>query len=393
MPSEITVYEFELEKWDDEEPEIIEVREITKIKKKRIHTRLFVGDKKLEDYYEPCEYYPIVNFPFLDLNDPNKLYGIIHFILDVSKAMNKYLSMILYDIATNGYRKGFIWDSTVIEPNIEQKWSEPNALIRLRPDPTLSDGGKPFFLEPSTINQSIQYMLDYFKQLIEYITGIFGVVQGDTSNAPETMGATQSLQNFGTQRVKLYTRQMELSMERLALVVAQYIQAFTPRDKVIKYYDDNGDAKEVQALDSRDDIKLKVRVEMVSQLPTTKQIFGQMLGFIAQTAGDPSLTSLLTEYMLKIIDAPEAKEISEKLDVVNKLNQQVQQLQAQADEVTKENNILKNNLMQKDIAAQTQQAVAGAEKNIAVAEAKAMPEEGGGEQMEEPEPEPEPEEL
>jgi hypothetical protein len=366
MPTMLPAFEMEVENYTDEKnPEKIIVNEVTLLKKKRIKYTLLIGDKIHEKRYIPCAHIPLINFVFKELNDINRTLGMVHLMQDTSKAYNKYISMLMDDIATHGHRKGVVWRTTVTNPEqIANDWANPHALLFLNPDPSLPNGGMPMFLDPVAVNQSIQYMVQFFKDMIEYVTGIYGLLQGDSSQAPQTLGATSSLQNFGTQRVKMYARNLESAFEKLALVAAELIMAYCPREKVIKYFDDNGDQKEAMLLDNKEDLQLKVRVEIVSSLPTQRQLVNQILMFVAQTAGDPNLSMLLTEEFLKVADVPEALEIKEKLDVLKKMQAQLEQQQQTIEQLSKELNVSRNQMLQKDIGQQTKDALFQAQQEI-----------------------------
>jgi len=349
MEDVIPAFEMEIEGESKKPIKAISLNIVRSIKK-RIHYTLMVGSQVVEKKILPIDRYPIVNFPFLHFGSPNRVFGNTHLIMDIVKAQNKYISEIMYDIAVNGHRKGFINEKSLVDPSrLEEDWPVPGKLIKTKSVPDDPDGGKPYILEPSPINQSITYMLDYYKQLIEYVTGIYGVMQGDTSQAPETFGATQSLQSFGTQRIKLYARNLENSMENLAYVIIAYIQAYAPRDKVLKYFDENGDEQEVKLMNSTEDLQFKVRVEMTSSLPTTRQLSMQLLAFITQTVSDDALKSLYTQYMLKMQDVPEADKMAEEIDIIRNLQSQLQQLQQQNEELQGQVSAAENNMQQMQV--------------------------------------------
>lgn len=360
LPTTIPAYEMTRENATDKDAKIT-VTEVVRQKQRRIKRSLMVGDMVIEQDLMPGDMFPLIPFVFAHANNPNKTYGLIHYIKDICKGMNKYLAEIMYAIATTGHRKGFVWENTIVEPK-QLEDNTPYAWIKLRPVPDLPDGGKPIILEPAPLNQALYTMLEYYKTMAEYITGIFGVMQGNAQDAPNTYGATQSLQSFGTQRVKLYSRQLERSFENLAYVVVNYMQAYTPREKVLKYFDDNGDGQEVSLMNSREDLQFKVRVEIVNSLPTTRQSTAQILGFIAQTAGDPTLTALYTEYLLKILDVPEAKEIAQKVDIVKQLQSQLIQLQQQVETMTKQQTSMDNMMQQKEAGHKVDMIAAEAQR-------------------------------
>lgn len=395
MPDMVEAYEMELETYGSKEPaKKVTVKEVVRQKKKFIIVTRMVGDQKVDVYKAPCEAMPLINFNFAHFNDPNRVFGVVHFILDLVKGMNKYISEVMYDISVNGHRKPIFWRTTVAEPSqIEKNWASPNQAIMLDPDPSIQGGGAPIILEPSPANQSIQYMIEYFKSLVEYITGIFGVIQGDPSNSPNTFGATSSLQNYGSQRLKLTSRGFESSFERLAYVIVNYLQAYIPRDRILKYFNADGKPDAVMIPETSEDMKFKVRVEITNMLPTTKQMYAQILGFLAQTAGDPGLQGLLTEHMLTMADVPEGKELAEKMDTVKQLNQQLQQAQKQIEDMSSELAAAKNQSEQKEIAMGVNQKVAEADKQLALTNQEAAMNAQSQEEQAQAEPAPSPEDV
>lgn len=338
QPNEITKYKFVPLDYEDADNKIekeidtYEIKEINLIEK-----IVIINNEIVHREVVPGDMFPIINFTYNWFNSPNRVYGIIHYIQDIIKAYNKSIAEALYALSLNGHRKVIMWETTVIEPKqIEQNWAKPSGVTILRPDPMLSDGGKPIIFEPAPINQSIQYLLEHYKMLVEYITGIYGIMQGNPNDAPNTYGSTQALQNFGSQRIKLVTRSIEHAFERLAYVIVNYIKAYTDKNKKIKYFNIDNEQEDVTLVDIDEDIQFKVRIEIINSLPTTRQMMAQLLGFIAQTAGDPMLTKLLTGKMLEIADVPEGKEMKQQLDVIEQMQQQIQQLTMQNEQLTKE---------------------------------------------------------
>lgn len=348
------------------------VTEVVRQRIKQIKKTLIVGEQILDREYLPTDEYPIINLPFSCKGNPNDVYGVTHFTNDIAKAMNKYLAQLQLDMSINAHRKFFVWENTIVEPaQMEENYANPGSAIKLKPDPMLPDGGKPIIIDHAPLNQSFQFMLDYFKQLIEYITGVHGVIQGDSSSAPSTYGATQSLQAFGTNRIKLFSRAIEISLENLAYVVAKYLQAYCPRDKVIAYFDDNNDKQEVSMLENTEDFKFKVRVDIGSSLPTTRQMTGQQLAFLAQTFSDDTMKAMAMEYMLKIQDVPEAREIAEKMNIVKQQQEQIAQLEEQLKQSENAQKSMQNQFTQKEAAHKVKEAELNTQGNLKEIEAQA----------------------
>jgi hypothetical protein len=339
--------------------------ELNRIKKKFIKQTLIIGDQIINEEYLPTELYPIIHFVKSHAGHPYKTYGDIHLIKDIVKAMNKFWSMLIYDMQVNNnrkvlYPKGSIQESSLIE----SLWSRPGAWIQYNPDPSLPNGGRPDVIEPSGMNQSIQFVLQNLLQLAEYITGIFGVMQGNSNEAPSTFGATQSLQSFGTQRIKLASRSIESSYKDMMLVLTSYIQKYAPRDKVIKYFDANNDMQEVNLMANNEDFQFKVRVDFVNQLPTVRQMMANMLTSIARNSGNPQLQEILTKLSIDLLDLPKSKEIGERMDITKNMQAQITQLEQQIQDLIGQNRALTNNMQQQQVKQKIELSAANAIDNI-----------------------------
>lgn len=327
------------------------VRSITKIKDKKIKRLLIVGNQIIEEEVLNFDRYPLIHFTISHLRSPNKTYGVIHYIMDLVKAMNKFWSMMIYEMQVNNSRKVLYPQGAIIDKTkVESDWAKPNSWIEYVSNPSLPDGGMPTILEPSPLNQASQAIVSSLLQLVEYITGIYGVIQGNQNEAPNTFGATQSLQTFGTQRVKLYSRGLEPPLEDLAYAVISYLHLYAPRDKYLTYFNSDNQQDQVMFLDDGVDLQFKCRVELSNSLPTIRTMTAQLIGMVSAQTKNPYVADFLTKYMLKILDLPEGKELSEQIDVIKQMEQQISQLQQQLQASDQRGKALENNLYQKELA-------------------------------------------
>lgn len=342
MPSKVTRYEMKTVK---ETTAIIETYEM--IRKKQIKRTLLVNDKIIEEETLITNRYPIHHI-YIDHNgSPNKTYGMIHKIKDMVQAMNKFWSVMLYDVMSNSNRKVLYPEGAIVDvSNVEREWNKPGgAFIPYISDPALPNGGAPMIQEPSPLNQTYPQIIEMLRQLVEYVTGIHGVMQGQASGT-STFGGIQSQQNFGTQRIKLYARNIENALSDLAYSTISHLQHYAPTDKVLTYFDDDNDQNEITILNDWQDIQFKVRVDITNSLPTQKQAAVQMLGHIAQTAQDPHVQKLLTELMLKNMDMPEGEDIQKQISTIENMSQQLEQLQQQLKQAEGTNRALEHNMQQ-----------------------------------------------
>jgi hypothetical protein len=225
MPEEISAYT--MTTIGDQEAII---RTYSRHSRKAIKRWLLVNDRVIEDQVIPCDEYPIVPFTFSVANRPDRVYGIMHYIKDISKALNKFWSLMIYDMQTSTFRKVFYPKGALVDPaKAEKDWARPMAFIEYNVNPDIPDGGRPFITEPGALSPAIEKVLGMLQNLLEYITGISSLMQGQaTSATPDTFGGIQTMQTFGTQRVKLYSRWLEHSIERISYVLVSYLQAYAP---------------------------------------------------------------------------------------------------------------------------------------------------------------------
>lgn len=320
---------------------------------KMVKRWLLINNRIIEENIIPCDEYPIVSMTISVANRPDRVYGIMHYIKDIVKALNKFWSLLIYDMQTSAHRKVLYAKGSISDPaKAEKQWSQPNAFMEWDPIPDLPDGGRPIITEPSALNPAIERILGMLQQLLEYITGISSLMQGQpTSGTPDSFGGIQTMQSFGTQRVKMYSRWLEDSMERLVYVYICYLQAYAPKDKVLTYLDENGDQQEIKILESTEDLRFKVRINMTSAMPTARAMAAQLLGVLGGQTKDPHIQQLLTQYMVDYLDLPESTKIREEVDAVKNLSAELEQIKGEIEKVNGENRQLQQQIMQKNLEA------------------------------------------
>lgn len=352
MPDMIPAYTMILENGEEKT-----TQEVSKIKQKRVIRTLQIGKRIVETEVLPTDQYPLHHFCFSHLRNPNRTFGITHYIKDIIKAMNKFWALMIYELQLNGHGKWIAPESSVIDPNdFERKVAVPGAVVTYSPDPSLPDGGKPEMVVPQPLHQGIVQLLTMLLQLAEYVTGIFGVMQGNAEAAPATMGATQSLQSFGTQRIKLQARTIESTLSDLSYSTIRFLQKYCPQDVIAKTIDANGDGMEEEMIDINELSKFKCRTLLAQNLPTSRQMASVMLSTLAGQLADPMAQQLLTQYAMKFLDIQEADEISDQLQVVKQMQGQMQQQQEQIKNLDSQLKAATNNLAQKDVAMAAEKA-------------------------------------
>ncbi len=364
MPDLVMAYEFTLLS-----DEVVTARNYFRKNQKMVKRYLLINNRIIEQSLIPSDEYPLIPFTLSMANRPDRIYGIMHYIKDIVKALNKFWSLLIYDMQTSAHRKVIYPKGSIVDPSkAEKEWAKPNAFIEYNPNSDLPNGGMPNITDAGNLNPAIERILGLLQNLLEYITGISSLMQGQaTSATPDTFGGIQTMQSFGTQRIKLYSRWLEDALERLSYVMVSYLQVYAPKDKVLAYLDENGDQQELTLLESPEDVRFKVRINMTSALPTARAMAAQLLGVLGGQTKDPHVQQLLTQYMIEYLDLPESQKIREEVDAVKNLSQQVESIQQQVQKLDAENKQLQQQIFQKNLEVEYAKAKAQLQAEVKIA--------------------------
>lgn len=350
-----TVPAFKFIKLEREEETI--AYEVTTKKTKRIIRTLYVHDQKVEREVLSTDEFPLIPFVFTHMRSERRIYGMMHMIRDFVDALNKFWGLMILNAQTNGNPK---WMAAKGAIEDMEKWensgSMPGSVLEYVPNEALQGRDIPTPVQGQPLTPAHVELIKMLVNLCEYISGIHGIVQGNTESAPNSLGGIHSMLSFGTQRVKSYGRIIENALQKQAYITAQVLHTHAPRNTVVKYFDDNNDQKEIEILDMPEDLKFRVRVMLTTNMPTSRNMAAMILSTLAGQTGSPEIQSLLTEYALEMIDLPQGTEMREKIDVVKQLQSQIDQIQKELQFKDSQLRALENNMSQKEIASKQKEA-------------------------------------
>lgn len=336
------------------------------------------------------EIMPITQYPFgfyvhTYADSPN-VYGIVHHIADVCYAINKALALIIEN-AQKGANSGTI--SPIGAVVDKEKWeiarATPGGNAEYVADPSMPNNGAPTPVQPAPANNAWFTIYKDLIKLVEYISGIFDLMQGNGENAPQTLGATTQLQNFGTQRVKMVARSLDDTDESLLDLVIEFIQAYAPKGNITHYLNDTDGINEIRTdvegalmqgeqgqrftpqqggQQSATMIKVqkgveeeimyivgqlklgqyKVRYNSASNLPTTRTAALQAISSVMAHIQDPALTMALLEQVLTLMDVPQVDTALRKANQAVQMQQKIQEFAAQNEKLIKDNEDLQKKL-------------------------------------------------
>ena len=349
---------------------------------------LKVGNFIKDERIMPIQLYPFAIYNHTHNRNPMP-YGLVHHFVDLQHTFNKVLALTLQNAETTSNNGWWVAEGTVTDKSKTQREiSTPGSMSEYTADPTLPNGGIPAQRIGAPLNNAWYSLGQQLIKFIEYITGIYELSMGNSENAPNTVGATQSIQNFGSQRPKMYARRIDIANQKLGEILIQFYQAFAPQENLMTLVNESEAMVEIQTnvsaivdqqtkevkVDPRGqdkativkdmvtqqvatilgDIRVgqyKVRFQSASDLPTTRSMALKVLESLMSRMGNDNMAVAIAQSALKLMDVPELDKVLKDTDVIGQLQQQVQQTTQQLDELSKVNKKLtdENMKLEKDV--------------------------------------------
>lgn len=334
-PPEVTAYRFN----PIASEQSILVYNIEVTQRKMIRQTVMIGNRILKEEVVPVDEFPLIPLTLSFMRGFDKAFGVTHFVKDLVKGMNKFWSLMIYNLQLSNSNRMLYPDGAVMDPTtIEKDAAVPGSWIKYIPNPALPDGGRPTPWEASSLSPGLKEAIGMLTELSEYSTGINGAIQGNPEAlGPNriTLGGLQSLHSMATQRLRLYAMYQEQAMTTFAYVAVAYLQAYAPKGKVITYFGQNGESRETTLSQGHEDLRFKVKVEIATSLSTARQMATQVLASVSGQTRNPALADLLTKHMLENSDIPDGRQIAQAVDTVNMQQQQITQLESELQKAQK----------------------------------------------------------
>jgi len=302
-------------------------------------------------YYLPIDNYTVI--PFYDEFNGNPFaLGEVDFLYGLQRALNKFILLAILNATLANNMKMMAPKDSINKVLYESSYSTPGALIEYEwqegmPPPTE--------INPTPLSSEFFAFPQRLINIMEYVTGIFGVIQGNPENAPRTASGLISLQNYGGQKVKLLGRNVNEALSTAGNVAIQLFQNYAPYNQVMSY--SNSDKKlevfpyNTLKVDEKGDIviendlsigKYRATVSIQQQFGSERQ---QQAAVLANLAAQTKATALIGP-ILKLADIPEADKIADELNELAKAKATVEQLQEQLKRVEQVNNQMQNEIIQ-----------------------------------------------
>ena len=293
----------------------------------RVQMCVIMGDKHLYSRELPVDRYPIVPFMSLHTRTPYPQSD-VRMVKGLQEYINKMRSLIVAHATTSTNTKILVPEGSVDMNEFEQKWAQPGVAIPY--DPT---DGAPMPVQPSPLPNELYSGEQVAKQDIDHQLGLYEMMMGNASAAPQTYKATISLDEFGQRKIKSKLADIEAGLTKLAQVAIPLMQELYTTEKVFRVIQPNNSLSEYVINKRLVDDKTG-QIQIFNDITVGKYDVIYLAGSTLPSNRYAELEFYMDAYQKGIVDRVEVLKktevfdmegVMQRTDEVGKLQQQLQQ--------------------------------------------------------------------
>jgi hypothetical protein len=341
--------------------ELEQTKQIRIVQKKRFILSEYISIGKLGKKKKyPITKYNIVPLPY-DHRDNPYPYSRMWQLYPLQRALNKFMmSAVLNQSLMNSTRVLAEEGSIVNMKDWIMSSSMPGSILQYKL-PIPGSSTPPQIIQAQPMNEAWLTMPKYLTSMMEYISGIFGVMMGNSEGSSDVFSTVASLQSAGGLKIKRRMAHADATLSVLGEVMGEYYKEYAPINGFSTSYDattgkDNVIAFNTSKVDMTDG-KPKVRIDPNDDLSTgfrrvrfTSQSTGgyesateaALLTQLATTMNLPDLVPMILER----INIRNSGKAIESMDRAKQLEGQVQQDQEVIKELESKTKQYQNQIFQ-----------------------------------------------
>lgn len=320
----------------------------------------------------PVTEYNIIPFVY-DHRDTPFPYSRMYYLYPLQRALNKFMMSAILNMSIMNNVKIMAEENSIIN---EKEWntnaSMPGVILKYR-NVVPGYSTPPQVINPVPMGEAWLTMPKYLTYMMEYISGIFGTMMGDSRQAPDAFSSIASLQSAGGIKIKRRMGHVDSALSHCGNVIAQFYKEYAPiNGYAIKYKE--GEETETHLYNQVEVVKDETDAEGLKRKIRIKPETDLSLGFKQvrfategsngyETATEAlALTTLATQLrqpalipaILKRFNLKDVDEVLSKVDENGQLTAQNSQLQGAIKEMENKTSILQNQIFQlaKSVEAQ-----------------------------------------
>tara|TARA_R110002167_G_scaffold112850_1_gene285538 strand:- start:24877 stop:27087 length:2211 start_codon:yes stop_codon:yes gene_type:complete len=315
----------------------------------------------LYETFLPITDYPLVPVPYMWTGTPYPMSAVLP-LIGKQQEINKSHQLMIHNANLASNLRWMYEEGSVPEAEWEAYSSSPGALLKYR-----SGFSPPSPIMPAPINNAFFTTVQQGKTDMEYISGIYSSMQGDTGSQHDTYRGLLAQDEHGTRRIKAWMQTIvEPALEHLGKIFMQTSQNTYKAHKVFRI---------VQPSGIQEDRQVEINVPIYNDLGKSIDKFNDYTSakfdvrIVAGSSMPVNRWALLEEYfrwyqsgliddiaMLGETDVRGKEQILKRKSVYSQLRSQVDALEGQLKDQSGENETLKRQLVQSNIRDSTGKA-------------------------------------
>ena len=331
------------------------VVEAVKFYDTRIKMSVTLGSSTLlYETHLPIQDYPLVPIPYMWTGTPYPMSAVLP-LIGKQQEINKSHQLMIHNANLSSNLRWIYEEGSVPEAEWEAYSSAPGALLKYR-----QGFSPPTPVNPMPINNAFFTTVQEGKQDMEYISGIYSSMQGDTGAQHETYRGLLAQDEHGTRRIKAWMQTIvEPALEHLGKVFMQMAQQTYKAHKVFRI---------VQPSGIQEDRQVEINVPIYNDLGKSIEKFNDYstarfdVRVVAGSSMPVNRWALLEEYfrwyqsgliddiaMLGETDVRGKEQILKRKSIYSQLKAQIEGLENQLKDKMGENETLKRQIVQSEI--------------------------------------------
>jgi len=318
------------------------------------------NDTVLYDYILPTSEYPIVPICYQWVGTPYPVSAVSP-LVGKQQEINKAHQLMIHNANLASNLRWMYQEGSVPEEEWEQYSSAPGALLKYR-----QGFEAPSPVQPAPLNNAFFGIVTEGKQDLEYISGVYSSMQGDTGAQHETYRGMLAVDEHGTRRIKAWMQTtVEPSLEHLGKVFKEIAQQTYKANKVFR----------IVQPDTNESKRVEINVPVYSDFGNAIEKFNDYASarFDVRIVGGSTLPvnrwALMEEYfrwyqsgliddiaMLSETDIRNKEQIIKRKSVYSQMRSQIDALEEEMKDMQDENETLERQIVQAGIKDQIREA-------------------------------------
>ena len=210
--------------------------EAIKFHDNRIKQTCVVGDVLIYEFILPekIKEYPLVPLHFKWTGTPFPISAVSP-LIGKQRELNKAHQLMVHNASLGSSLRWMHEEGAIDTDYWEQYSSSPGALLPIRPGSVA-----PTPVMPAPLSNAFFGIVQEGKGDMEYLAGIYGAMQGDTSAQHETYRGMLAMDEYGTRRVKQWMQNsIEPALKQVGIIVKQFSQSVYTAHKTFRIIQPN----------------------------------------------------------------------------------------------------------------------------------------------------------